>query len=166
MGYLPPTDIARLRTLFQGADWSGLNDAARFAKLNAPTAVANPVTSAPQVPKPFYASDILPLLSVASQKALGSNGFDPSIIADIDSGNGLGVQLWAAFLLNVDVINQTEHDAIVARVQQTEDDPAWTATVAGPSPRETLFGADKTWASADGNAVVDFVPLEDVEAAR
>ena len=163
---LSADELAQLHTLFQGADWANLTDEQRFEKLHEPTAVANP-NPQQQVPKPFLVSDILGCVSTSMSKVVALASL-PTIRDSIEANDRTACALWNNALLGGGDITQAEHDAIAAVLTATEADPTWTATVPGPTPKQTLFG-ETWWTTTDGSVVpysTNQVPLSDVVAAR
>lgn len=104
--------------------------------------VANPVTVAPQIPKPFVYTDVLGLLSAASQANIRALPELTRVLDDINAQNRHAVAVWANLCLagTSPPILQSEHDAIVNLMNATIADPNWTATIPAPSRLEQVFG--------------------------
>ncbi len=113
------------------------SSAAIAALLTSPLGtVANPVAQ-PNVPKPFTIMDVAGA-APNTLKALADADLQP--IADaINRQDSVGVQRWADILLLRSAMSQAEHDAVYALVTATHPDPAWQATVPGPSRLEQVF---------------------------
>lgn len=104
------------------------------AWLNAPTTVANPVTEAPQVPHPPTLKEIYALIPVAEAAAIYNKvGLSADIRNAIDSGDPEYLAMMLAIVLELGIISQQTATALAMLLQRTQPDPAWTATIAGPS---------------------------------
>lgn len=103
--------------------------------------VANP-TPQPTIAKPFTYTDVLGLLSAASQVNVRALPELSRVLDDINAQNRHAVTVWAGLLLagSSPVITQAEHDAIVALMNATELDPSWPSTVPAASRLEQAFG--------------------------
>jgi len=127
-----PAAIAWIRA--RSPDWTQ-SDAALADSLNA-TTVANPVTVAPQVPRPFAASDLTGLLdAAATAKVYGR----PAIVAfrdDIDRQSRVACGNWIALAEAAGDVTASQYTAMIAVLQATHADPSWSAQV--PAPLDAL----------------------------
>ena len=104
------------------------------ARLNAPTTVANPVAEAPQVPHPPTLKEIYAVIPVAEAAAIYNKpGLSADIRNAIDSGDGDYLAMMLAIVLELGIISQQTATALAMLLARTQDDPAWTAQIAGPS---------------------------------
>lgn len=117
-------DLIRSRV----TDWTQTDQAVADA-LNAP-AVANPVTQAPAVPKPFDFADVMGLLSDASVAAIRDTPNTTDLISKINAGDRAGVLHWVAALLKAPAkITADEAAAVNALMTATVPDPSWSAQI-------------------------------------
>ena len=169
MQFLNTTDIATLHTELQRSVYSGLNDTQRLAYLTTPEQVANPISTAPQIPKPFSRADILGCLSSSSLANIRVIPNQTDLFTQIDNNNRAAIEMWAIGLnAGTPLITSGEVSAISAILAATHSDPSWTATVTGPTPLFRLF-AGKGWSGTadDGSNVFTYTPsIDDVAAAR
>lgn len=104
------------------------------ARLNAPTTVANPVAEAPQVPHPPTLKEIYAAIPVVEAAAIYNKaGLSADIRNAIDSGDGDYLAMMLAIVLELGIISAQTATALAMLLQRTQADPAWTATIAGPS---------------------------------
>lgn len=104
------------------------------ARLNAPTVLDNPVTEAPQVAHPPTLKEIYALIPVAEAAAIYNKpGLPADIRNAIDSGDPEYLAMMLAIVLELGIISQQTATALAMLLQRTQPDPAWTATIAGPS---------------------------------
>jgi hypothetical protein len=107
-------------------------DAAIAASLNAAT-VANPITVAPQIPKPFTFNDVFGLLSDASVAAIRDTPNTTDLIDKVNAGDRMGVLRWASALFKApSKITVTEAGAVQSLLTSTVADPAWSAQIPAP----------------------------------
>ena len=164
MLYLPTEDLATLHTAFAVSVYTSLTDAQRLAYLVTPTPVANPVTTAPQIPVTLSVVGLMALLSSGSVAKLIAWPNLATLLNDINTQWLVGVATFAQALEAGGLITSVEATAILAYLASTVADPAWTATVPGPTPLFTLFGG-KFWLGTDGTST-NCPSLADVAAAR
>ena len=104
------------------------------ARLNAPTVLDNPVTEAPQIAHPPSLKEIYAVIPVAEAAAIYNKaGLNADIRNAIDSGDGDYLAMMLAIVLELGIISQQTATALAMLLQRTQDDPAWTAQIAGPS---------------------------------
>lgn len=183
---MPTLSAAELQTLHdrcQQTDLINLTDAQRFDALHRPSSRANPAARG-SVNVPFDAADLVADLSPASlSNVTAIPSFDGSILPLLNAPEPktpdtlTKLNQWAGMLAKAGKLTQAEFDALAAPApgttpgaapgvfNRTQPDPAYGATVPGPSIVAQLYGPGKTWAQADG-AAVNFVPFVDVQAAR
>lgn len=159
---LPPEDLATLRAELAGPAYAGMDLEARLHALQVPEPVPNPAPRG-HVPRPFAASDVLEALSPESRAKLTGVAFLPAIRDAINSQDRAACSLWVQVLVSGAIVTPEEGAALAGLLSATTDDPAWPATVPGPTPKQRLFG-DRRWTYPDGRTV-DYVPPDDVEAA-
>lgn len=165
MPTLSTAELATLHAELQGAAYTGLTDAQRLDAIHVRGTSPNPVATAPQVAKPFTFSDVIGSLSAASLLNIRGMADRGNLIDAINNQDRPNVGRWVAILsISPALIQPTEATAVNAILTATIPDPAWSATVPGPSRKAALFGA-KSWTRPD-NSVVDYIPLEDVTGAR
>ncbi len=171
MQTLSDAEMTTLRTELQGSAYAGLSDVDAWNLLHRPDGTQpNPVTSAPLIAAPVYESNLLGLLTDPANGSLGKVFNWPNfglLKADIDTQNRPSLIRWAESLAAVGIITAGEASAIISAINSQISDPAWTATIPGLTPCVKLFGG-KTWhlGGVQDGATVDYIPLEDVEAAR
>lgn len=107
--------------------WSSTDAQIRAAM--ASTAVANPITSAPTIAKPYTAAGLLGLLSQASIANLYAFPAIHDLFADITAQNTANVAAAASLLAAAGKITSSEASALGAAVTATEPDPSWTSTL-------------------------------------
>lgn len=114
---------------------AGMTDYEAIAAiLNAPTEIDNPVTEAPQVPHPPTLKEIYAIIPVAEAAEIYNKpGLSADIRNAIDSGDGEYLQMMLAIVLELGIISQQTATALALLLARTQPDPAWTATIAGPS---------------------------------
>ena len=101
---------------------------------NAPTSIANPIKTAPQVPKPIELAAILTLVPSSERVAIRAmNEFVGDLRAAIDNQD----RVYLATLLEDAATSGAIKPATVAKLQPllsaTIADPTYSATVPGPS---------------------------------
>lgn len=108
--------------------------------LGAASAAANPVTVAPQIPKPFTMTDLFGAVATASVGNVVKLAAALGIQADVDKQDRAALGNWAAALVAAGSITSADQTAIVALLNATIPDPAWTSTIPGPSDLQGQFG--------------------------
>ena len=104
------------------------------ARLNAPTTVPNPVAEAPPVPHPPTLKEIYAIIPVAEAAAIYNKpGLPADIRNAIDSGDPEYLAMMLAIVLEMQIISAQTATALAMLLQRTQPDPAWAATIAGPS---------------------------------
>ena len=104
------------------------------ARLNAPTVIDNPVTEPATVPWPPTLKEIYAIIPVAEAAAIYNKpGLSADIRNAIDSGDPEYLAMMLAIVLELGIISQQTATALAMLLQRTQPDPAWTATIAGPS---------------------------------
>lgn len=112
----------------------GDNYEAIAAALNAPTSIDNPVTEAPTVPHPPTLKEIYAVIPVAEAAAIYNKaGLSADIRNAIDGGDPEYLQMMLALVLEMQIISPQTATALALLLARTQPDPAWTATIAGPS---------------------------------
>jgi hypothetical protein len=112
--------------------------------LNAPRPIPNPNPRG-QVPAAFGSIDAAALLGPADlAKIIALPAFDATIRPLLDRApktalDVLALDRWAASLFRAGDLTQGEYDALEALFHGTVPDPAWTATVPGPSWIQATF---------------------------
>ena len=105
------------------------------ARLNAPTTIANPVAAAPQVAAPVSLKQVMALVPAAEMVQVYKQM--PQLIPDLRNAIDNNDREYMAVLLTIAATATVISAGTVAKLQTllgaTEPDPAWTATVAGPS---------------------------------
>lgn len=113
----------------------GDNYEAIAARLNAPTSIANPVTVAPQVAAPVSLKQIMALVPAAEMVQVYKQL--PQLIPDLRNAIDTNDRDYMAALLTIAATATVISAATVTKLQAvltaTVPDPAWSATVAGPS---------------------------------
>ena len=103
--------------------------------LNAPTTIANPVAVAPQVPTQATLKQIMALVPAAEMVAVYKTM--PQLIPDLRNAIDTGDRDYQAMLLTIAATATVISEATITKLQTllatTQPDPAWSATVAGPS---------------------------------
>ena len=96
----------------------------------------------PQVTKPVTTASLLN----AAPTTLASIGQSSDFLSQLDvigsrirEGDNAGVANWAAVMLSLGKMNQTEYDAVVALSQEVMNDPNSPTTIPGPSDLFTNF---------------------------
>jgi hypothetical protein len=143
----------------------GLDDAAIFAALYAPSTRPNPAPR-PAVLSTLSGPGLMGLLSPASLKSVESFPAIAELTRDIESQDRVKVTMASALLVGSGSITLAEFTAIMTALAATVPDPSWQATVPGPCWAETNLGTHgvKTWADADGSH--NFIPIAAVAEAR
>lgn len=104
------------------------------ARLNAPTVIDNPQTEPAQVPHPPTLKEIYAIIPVAEAAAIYNvAGLSADIRNAIDSGDGDYLAMMLAIVLDLGIVSAQTATALAMLLQRTQADPAWTATIAGPS---------------------------------
>lgn len=104
------------------------------AALNAPTVIDNPVAEAPQVPWPPTLKEIYAGIPVAEAAAIYNKpGLSADIRNAIDSHDPEYLQMMLAIVAQMQIISAETSGTLATLLQRTQPDPAWTATIAGPS---------------------------------
>ena len=105
------------------------------ARLNAPTTVANPVISAPQVAATVSLKQIMALVPAAEMVQVYKQM--PQLIPDLRNAIDNNDRDYMAVLLTIAATATVISAGTVAKLQtllgSTVADPTWSATVAGPS---------------------------------
>ena len=104
------------------------------ALLNAPTTIANPQTEPATVLHPPTLKEIYAQIPVAEAAAIYSKpGLATDIRNAIDSGDPEYLAMMLAIVVELGIISAPTIAALSALLARTQPDPAWTATIAGPS---------------------------------
>jgi hypothetical protein len=104
------------------------------AALNAPTTIPNPVTEPATVPHPPTLDDVLAVVPSAERVAIRAlAGFVDDVRRAIDTQNLLYMQTLIEDALTANAISAQTATALAMLLQRTQPDPAWAATIAGPS---------------------------------
>ena len=104
------------------------------ARLNAPTSIDNPVAEPAQVPHPPTLKEIYAVIPVAEAAAIYNKpGLSADIRNAIDSGDPEYLQMMLAIVLEMQIISAQTATGLALLLQRTQPDPAWSATIAGPS---------------------------------
>ena len=113
----------------------GDNYQAIAEKLNAPTSMANPVATAPQVAAPIALKQVMALVPAAEMVQVYK--VMPQLIPDLRNAIDNNDRDYMAVLLTIAATATVISAATVAKLQTllgaTVADPTWSATVAGPS---------------------------------
>ncbi len=108
--------------------WAGNTDAAILTAANAAT-IANPASQA-TVPKPFTLTQVLGVLSAASQANLKAFAGFAGLRDDVNANNVSACVVWAAYLAGgAAIITSAEESAILAIVEATQPDPTYPAKI-------------------------------------
>ena len=120
----------------------GQNYPAIAARLNAPTSAPNPITEAPQVAHPPTLKEIYASIPVAEAAAIYDKpGLSADIRNAIDSHDPEYLQMMLAIVAQMQIISAETAGTLATLLQRTQDDPSWSATIAGPSiAQEAGFG--------------------------
>lgn len=104
------------------------------AWLNAPTSTPNPVTEPATVPHPPTLKEIYAIIPVAEAAAIYNKpGLSADIRNAIDSGDPEYLAMMLAIVAQMQIISAETAGTLATLLQRTQDDPFWTATIAGPS---------------------------------
>lgn len=104
------------------------------ARLNAPTSAPNPQIEPVQVAAPPTLKEIYSLIPVAEAAAIYDKpGLSADIRNAIDSHDPEYLQMMLAIVAQMQIISAETAGTLATLLQRTQPDPAWTATVAGPS---------------------------------
>lgn len=104
------------------------------ARLNAPTIIDNPQTEPATVAHPPTLKEIYAAIPVAEAAAIYNKpGLSADIRNAIDSGDADYLQMMLAIVLEMQIISAQTATALAMLLQRTQPDPAWSATIAGPS---------------------------------
>lgn len=123
----------------------GDNYAAIAAAMNARPMIDNPVTEAPQVPKRLGIRDLFGAITPAEARALYMiPGFRDDVQEAAEAGDRVALQMYIA--IGAPDLSENSIAALTALMQQTEDDPAWSAQIPGQS-RATVLGVAPVRAS-------------------
>ena len=160
---LSTQQLAALKTELAKPAYASMNDAQRFAAVNAPGSVANP-DPAPVVPNALTVAGLMGLLDAAARSKIYNRPGVVQFGQDVARGDRAAVANWLYLARDAGDVTADQYAALMGVVQGTGPDPGWPATVPGPSVKQTLFGA-ATWQQADGSTV-DYIPLADIAAAR
>lgn len=116
------------------------------ATLNAPTSIDNPVTEPATAPWPPTLKEIYAIIPVAEAAAIYNKpGLSADIRNAIDSGDPDYLQMMLAIVLEMEIISAQTATALAMLMQRTQPDPAWTATIAGPSLAQAAFLTDSPY---------------------
>ncbi len=105
---------------------------------NAPTTIANPVKVAPQVPLRIGWLEVFQAIATAAPADMAKAGLIPSWMIDraeqmMVANDRLGMANWLTSIGAVAGLSNEAKSALTALLAQTEADPTWSATIAGPS---------------------------------
>ncbi len=104
------------------------------ARLNAPTSIDNPVAEPATVPWPPTLKEIYAVIPVSEAAAIYDKaGLSADIRNAIDSGDPEYLAMMLAIVAELGIISAPTIAALSALLARTQPDPAWTATIAGPS---------------------------------
>lgn len=108
--------------------WSNTDPQIRAAMTT--TLVANPVTTAPQVPKPYDVDDLIAAVATANQVNVSNLAVTmPTFLVDVDNRDLARLRRWARLLKALGKLTAADVTALGAVVVATQADPTWTATV-------------------------------------
>lgn len=125
-----PNQVAAIRQFVASLPGGWANPDAQIRAAMASTLVANPVTVAPQVPKPFDVDDLMAVVVAANQASLATLATTmPNFLQDIDARNLPNLRRWARLLLKLAKITAADATAMQAVVNATQADPSWSAQV-------------------------------------
>lgn len=126
--------MATLRELIK-LHCAGLKDYQAIADvLNAPTVIDNPVTEPAVVAYPPTLKEIYSQIPVSEAAAIYSKpGLSADIRNAIDSGDPEYLGMMLAIVSEMDLISDATVGKLAALLARTQPDPAWSATIAGPS---------------------------------
>ncbi len=103
-------------------------------RLNVPTTVQNHVKTAPTVAHPPTLKEIYAQIPVSEAAAIyGKPGLSSDIRTAIDSGDPEYLAMMLAIVSEMDIISDATVGKLAALLSRTRPDPAWSATIAGPS---------------------------------
>lgn len=106
--------------------------------MNARPMIDNPVTEAPQVPKRLGIRDLFGAITPTEARALYMiPGFRDDVQEAAEAGDRVALQMYVA--IAGEDLSQQSVAALAVLMQQTEDDPAWSAQMPGQS-RATVLG--------------------------
>ena len=91
--------------------------------------IPNPVTQAPQVPKPWDFPTLMSLVSPASQAKLGTYQYLIELVSDLRNRDTVAALTWSSLLGSMGLLQVSEAQAIQALLTSTISDPAWTAQI-------------------------------------
>lgn len=112
----------------------GDNYEAIAALLNAQPQIANPVTEAPTIAYPPSLKEIYAVIPLAEAAAIYNKpGLSADIRNAIDSGDLEYMAMMMAIVAQLGIISAPTIAALSSLMARTQPDPAWTATIAGPS---------------------------------
>ncbi len=120
-----------------GGTWKPTGDL--FGLLNDGYSGPNPAP-APEVPRHLVDTDLLGLLSPASQKRIVNYPNLPVIIGQIEAQNRAQLTSWAQVLAAGEIITPEETGALLGYINSTVPDPAWPPTVMLPGRAQTVAG--------------------------
>ena len=105
------------------------------AYLNAPTSIDNPVTEPAQVAQPPTLKDVLAVVPAVERLAIRKQlpGFIDDVRRAIDTADADYMAVLIQDAATDSAISADTVQALGALLQRTQPDPAWTATIAGPS---------------------------------
>ena len=104
------------------------------AVLNTPTSVENPEKTPAQVPHPPTLKEIYAVIPVSEAAAIYSKpGLSADIRNAIDSGDADYLNMMLAIVLEMQIISAQTATGLAMLLQRTQDDPTWSAEIAGPS---------------------------------
>lgn len=126
-----PPQVAAIRAFVAAMAGGWTNADAQVRAAMAATLVANPVTAAPIVPRPFDVDDLIGAATTTTSKQALANLATtiPSFLADVDGRNLPGLRRWARLLITLGKITQAEATAMAAVITTTQADPGWAATI-------------------------------------
>lgn len=116
----------------------GDNYAAIAQAMNARPLLDNPVAEAPQVPRRLGIRDLFGAITPTEARALYMiPGFRDDVQEAAVAGDRVALQMYIA--IGAPDLSENSIAALTALMQQTEDDPTWTAQIPGQS-RATVLG--------------------------
>ena len=125
--------ISANKAALVGKDYTGIASA-----LNAATVVDNPVATAPKTPKRLTLNDVFGAVASAAPTDLAKSKDIPDWMIDraelaMQQNDRTAMANWLVSIGAAAGLSDASKTALVALLALTEDDPTWTATVAGPS---------------------------------
>lgn len=92
----------------------------------------NPIATAPKIPAPFTAEQILAAISTADALKVMGSPMNAKLLDSINAQDRAACASWAALCLAAGYITSAEQTAILAILNATQNDPHWSATIPAP----------------------------------